>query len=112
MPIKEKYDNKIKKIVDDFGLYNKSDKKNIREFIFNDPGVVLADLLLKREKGKLKDAEVIDFLKDNLKLSTEKAEKIKKRLDQEIFSEDEKVLNFERSEDITKKDDKYREQIN
>lgn len=95
---------KIEKIVDDFGLFNKSNEENVVAQVFNEPSVILSELVVQFGKGNLSDEEITSYLSERLDISKEKANKVKRKLEKNILSKIEKKEN-------KKEKDKYREAI-
>lgn len=97
---------RIKKIVKEFGLYNKkNDEENTIKKIFNEPVVVIAEMLAKYKKGEIKEEEMSSFLENNLQITTNRAIKVKERISEDIIS-DSKQVNGKKSTS-----DRYREPI-
>ncbi len=115
MPLEEKNHSLIKEIVSDLNLSNKVDPSNPREYIFRDPKMVLAELVVKYKKGKLKKENFASFLQERLKIEEGRAEKIISVMNKKIISEmDKRPPAKNRGENSQKKksaEDKYREPI-
>lgn len=112
MSLKEKYNSKIEDIIKKFGLHNKTSTSNVGKYILNDPGIVIAELIFRHENNKLKKEGIITYLKENLKLSTDKAEKLEGEIKKEILSTEEKKFTSSQIETPKEKgSDKYREPI-
>ncbi len=115
MPLEEKNHSLVKEIVSNLNLSNKVDSSNPREYIYRDPKVVLAELVVKYKKGELKKENFTSFLQKRLKIEKGKAEEIILVINEKIISEiDKKPSPENKTEDIPKKksgEDKYREPI-
>ena len=115
MPLKEKYYSKIKEIIENFGLYNKGNHSNPREYLYKSPKISLGELVVKYENKEISKNEINSFLKKRLDLSEEKAEKLKNTLLREILSklDQESALLESKKEELNKnsKEDKYREPL-
>ncbi len=97
---------KIKAIVDKFGLYNKRKKEgNFLQKVVGEPSVILTRLLVKYKNEKLSEEDILNYLEKRLEISREKAQKLKEELDQEIFSKE--TASGKKEE----KQDRYREAI-
>lgn len=96
-------EKRINSIVKYFGLFNKSTENNPVIKAFDKPGIIIAELVTQYKKGNIKNKEeIISFLSNNLKIKKDKAQKIRKRMEKEIFSQ---------MKEKRKENDKYREQI-
>jgi hypothetical protein len=99
----------IESIVNDFGLFNKSKNKKGLSKVLNEPDVILSELVVRYKKTNLSEEKIISFLINNLKITREKAEKVKNRVQRDILSKI-KIEEKEGKEEKTR-EDKYREHI-
>ncbi len=99
-------ESKIKEIVEGFGLFRNLTEESTVMKVFNSPGVVLSELIVRYKKEDISEKEIISFLEKKLNISSEKAKKIKNRIEENIFSQMEKDNLYKE-----KGSDKYREPI-
>ena len=112
MPLKEKYNSIIEKIIEEFGLYNKSDEDDVSKYILSDPGIVISELILKHENNELKEEELSSYLETRLKLTADKSKKLKDEIIDKILStEEKKFTNYQSETPKEKGPDQYREPI-
>ena len=117
MPLKEKYYSKIKEIIENFGLYNKGNHSNSREYLYKSPKISLGELVVKCENKEISENEINSFLQKRLDLSEEKAEKLKNALSKEILSrleQESAIIKKKKEKDTSNKNlnqDKYREPL-
>ncbi len=105
----------IQKIVQKFNLQTLAgEKENSLVQTFTQPGVIISGLVVEYKKNKgLTDREIVEYLSERLKISEEKAGKLKEELKNEIFSKMKKSSSTETKKETSQKasPDKYREPI-
>lgn len=116
MPLKEKYYSKIEEIIESFGLYNKGDYSNPKEYLYKSPKITLAELVIKYKKKEITESEINSFLEERLDLSKEKVKKLKNTLEDKLLKNlnNESVIFEEKGNRFLNKNsdkDRYREPI-
>ena len=104
MKYPENYRFKIRDIVREFNLYNKKEGENLVKAVFNDPVIILTRLMIKYGKENLTEEDILSYLKKRLDISNDKAETLRDRLEEDLFSK----INPSSDDNIP---DRYRESV-